>query len=129
MAMQRWLGVAKIEKGPIFRVVHGKDNIADRAISTQGITTVLRRYWLPTGVSPHSFRVGFVTQSRLDGVPDSRILGVTDHSGPVRFEILRNAAQGRWCEPQVHQLSRASLLPGCGKKSFDLLPVHGNKRA
>ena len=87
MAMQRWMGVAKIEKGPLFRVVHGKANITDRAISTQGISTALRRYGLPIGVTPHSFRVGFVTQARLDGVPDERILAVTDHANPKLLDV------------------------------------------
>lgn len=87
LAMQRWLGVAKIEKGPIFRVVHGKANIAERAISTQGITTVLRRYGTPAGVTPHSFRVGFVTQARLDGVSDDHILAITDHASPKLLDV------------------------------------------
>lgn len=87
LAMQRWMGVAKIEMGPLFRVVHGKANIADRAISTQGIASLFRRYGLPAGVTPHSFRVGFVTQARLDGVSDDRILAVTDHASPKLLDV------------------------------------------
>jgi integrase len=87
LALQRWLGCAKIESGPIFRVVHGKANVAERAISTQGITTLFRRYRLPDGVTPHSFRVGFVTQARLDGVSDDRILAVTDHASRRLLDV------------------------------------------
>jgi hypothetical protein len=42
---------------------------------------------LPAGVTPHSFRVGFVTQARLDGVPDDRILAVTDHASSKLLDV------------------------------------------
>jgi len=73
-ALMRWIAVAQITDGPLFRPVSQADRVLRRRLSADGVRQILRhRLQLagyPAGfASPYGLRAGFLTQAALDHTP------------------------------------------------------------
>lgn len=73
-AVMRWIAVARIEAGPLFRPVSQADRVLDRRLTTEGLRQIVARRlelagYPPGFASPHGLRAGFLTQAALDGAP------------------------------------------------------------
>jgi integrase len=86
-ALQRWLEVAAITCGPVFRKVNKAGRVEARRLSQDAVRQILLRRAAQAGVrgslaepvSPHGLRAGFVTTAYRNGVPDEEIMGHTRH--------------------------------------------------
>lgn len=86
-ALRRWLEVAAISSGPVFRKVNKAGRVEARRLSEDAVRQVLLRRAAQAGVrgslaepvSPHGLRAGFVTTAYRNGVPDEEIMGHTRH--------------------------------------------------
>jgi integrase len=86
-ALRRWLDVAAITSGPVFRKVNKAGRVEGRRLSEDAVRQILLRRAAQAGVrgtiaepvSPHGLRAGFVTTAYRNGVPDEEIMGHTRH--------------------------------------------------
>lgn len=90
-ALQSWLLAAGIDDGPVFRAVDRWGNVADDALSTDGIHRIIKRACARVGLEPslysgHSLRAGFITQAARAGKPERVIMR---HSGHKDLKTLR----------------------------------------
>jgi integrase len=86
-ALQRWLELAGIDAGPLFRPVNRHDTVtSDLALTPQSVALIVKS--AVTGskgldaaknVSGHSLRAGFVTEAATVGLQTSAIMGQTGH--------------------------------------------------
>jgi len=84
VALQRWLELAGITEGPVFRGVTKANRAGDRRLHPESVTTLVKgalgRAGAPTtGYSGHSLRAGFVTYAHLRGSSDRAIAHQTRH--------------------------------------------------
>ncbi|TNM60422.1 site-specific integrase [Streptomyces sp. NP160] len=84
LALQRWLELADITEGPVFRGVTKANRPAQRRLHPESVTTLVKgalaRTGAPTtGYSGHSLRAGFVTYAHLRGSSDRAIAHQTRH--------------------------------------------------
>ena len=86
-ALRRWLDVASIGSGPVFRKVNKAVRVEARRLSEDAVRQILLRRATQAGVtgslaepvSPHGLRAGFVTTAYRNGVSDEEIMGHTRH--------------------------------------------------
>jgi integrase len=81
-SLNRWLGVAGISEGPIFRSVVG--GVGPTALTPQTVSRVVKQVGEQVGLDPsrlggHSLRAGFATAAALAGVPERIIARQTGH--------------------------------------------------
>lgn len=97
-ALQRWLELAGIEDGPLFRPVNRHDTVtSDLALTPQSVALVVKSAVAGSKgveaaklVSGHSLRAGFVTESATVGLQTSVIMGQTGHkSMEMVFRYVR----------------------------------------
>ena len=87
LALRRWLDVAAIMSGPVFRKVNKAGRVEARRLSQDAVRQILLRRAAQAGVqgslaepiSPHGLRAGFVTTAYRNGVSDEEIMGHTRH--------------------------------------------------
>lgn len=84
-ALEDWLEMAGIERGPLFRGVDRWGNVSDSGMVPQSVTYVLRARVKAIGLDPseyssHSLRAGHVTQKNLEKEPVTRTMQQTGHS-------------------------------------------------
>jgi len=84
VALQRWLELAGITGGPVFRGVTKANRAGARRLHPESVTTLVKgalaRTGAPTtGYSGHSLRAGFVTYAHLRGSSDRAIAHQTRH--------------------------------------------------
>jgi len=84
VALQRWLELADITDGPVFRGVTKANRAGARRLHPESVTTLVKgalaRTGAPTtGYSGHSLRAGFVTYAHLRGSSDRAIAHQTRH--------------------------------------------------
>ncbi|WP_194905650.1 site-specific integrase [Quadrisphaera sp. INWT6] len=84
VALQRWLELAGITEGPVFRGVTKANRAGGRRLHPESVTTLVKgalaRTGAPTtGYSGHSLRAGFVTYAHLRGSSDRAIAHQTRH--------------------------------------------------
>jgi len=84
VALQRWLKLAGITEGPVFRGVTKANRAGTRRLHPESVTTLVKgalaRTGAPTtGYSGHSLRAGFVTYTHLRGSSDRAIAHQTRH--------------------------------------------------
>ncbi len=82
-ALQRWLEVAGISEGPIFRRVDRHGNVLGR-LSGQSVSLIVKNRAAAAGLdtaklSGHSLRAGLVTTAHLAGASDQAIMRQTGH--------------------------------------------------
>ena len=83
--LDRWLSVAGIEAGPIFRRVDRHGRVSADAMSPEAVCLVVRERLAasgfdPIGYSGHSLRAGFATSAVQAGVPTSKVRAQTGHA-------------------------------------------------
>jgi len=86
-ALQRWLELAGIDVGPLFRPVNRHDTVtSDLALTPQSVALIVKSAVAGSKgidaakmVSGHSLRAGFVTESAAQGLQTSAIMGQTGH--------------------------------------------------
>ena len=97
-ALQRWLEMAGIGAGPLFRPVNRHDTVtSDLALTPQSVALIVKSAVAGSkgidaakNVSGHSLRAGFVTESATQGLQTSAIMGQTGHkSMEMVFRYIR----------------------------------------
>ena len=97
-ALQRWLEMAGIGAGPLFRPVNRHDTVtSDLALTPQSVALIVKSAVAGSkgldaakNVSGHSLRAGFVTESAAQGRHTSAIMGQTGHkSMEMVFRYVR----------------------------------------
>lgn len=97
-ALQRWLELAGIGAGPLFRPVNRHDTLtSDLALTPQSVALIVKSAVAGSkgidaakNVSGHSLRAGFVTESAAQGLQTSAIMGQTGHkSMEMVFRYIR----------------------------------------
>jgi integrase len=83
-ALERWLTVAGISDGPVFRPVSKGGTAITRRLSTEAVASIIKRRVKPLGrdaarYSGHSLRAGFASSAARAGVPTWRIKAQTGH--------------------------------------------------
>ncbi|MCY1163816.1 Tyrosine recombinase XerC [compost metagenome] len=86
-ALDRWLGLAGIGEGPLFRPVNRHNRVVTgRALTPQSVALIVKSAVgkskgvdAAKTVSGHSLRAGFVTEAATVGMPTSVIMGQTGH--------------------------------------------------
>jgi integrase len=86
-ALNAWLDLADISRGPLFRKVNRGGVVEKARLSTDAVRQILLKRatkarlkgTLAEPVSPHGLRAGFVTTAYRNGVPDEEIMGHTRH--------------------------------------------------
>lgn len=97
-ALQRWLELAGIGAGPLFRPVNRHDKVANElALTPQSVALIVKAAVASSKgieaaktVSGHSLRAGFVTEAATVGLQTSAIMGQTGHkSMEMVFRYVR----------------------------------------
>jgi integrase len=86
-ALQRWLDMAGIGRGPLFRPINRHDRVVgDRGLTPQSVALVIKSSMRSARgadaaktVAGHSLRAGFVTEATTVGMKTSAIMGQTGH--------------------------------------------------
>ncbi|CCV03308.1 Integrase family protein [Mesorhizobium metallidurans STM 2683] len=83
-ALKRWLEIAAITAGPIFRGMDKHGHILPERLSGEAVTDVVKLRvseagYDPSGFSAHSMRSGFATSAAMAGATSYRIRLVTGH--------------------------------------------------
>lgn len=82
-AVRRWLDVAGIVAGPVFRAFDMQRRMLATPIAGRDVARLLQRLTARAGLagdfSGHSLRAGFVTSAAAKGVPEIRIQDTTGH--------------------------------------------------
>jgi integrase len=110
-ALRRWLELAQITTGPVFRKVNKAGRVETRRLSEDAVRQILLRRAALAGVkgslaepiSPHGLRAGFVTTAYRNGVPDDEIMGHTRHRSLTTMRSYVRRAK-------LSQTSRAGKL-------------------
>jgi site-specific recombinase XerD len=105
-ALRKWLDVAGITSGPVFRSVnrHGRisaDRLTDKAVALVVKAVATRADLDPSRLAGHSLRAGLVTTCALAGVTDDAIMRQTGHTSTAMVrrytrvaDAYRNNAAG-----------------------------------
>lgn len=90
-ALQRWMGAAGIESGPLFRGVRQDGRLRPRAVTGRTVGNVVRdaaeAAELPETdrITGHSLRAGHITQASKNDVPDGLIQAHSRHKSDKAF--------------------------------------------
>lgn len=107
-AVMRWIAVARIDSGPLFRPVSQADRVLVRRLSPDGLREVLRHRLVLAGypadfASPHGLRAGFLTQAALDGAPLAAAMQLSLHR-------CINQAQSYYADIEIADNPATNLL-------------------
>ena len=85
LAFERWLTVAGIDEGPVFRPVDRHGRVAADRLSGEAVSMVVKERVAAAGInhtdfSGHSLRAGFATSAAQAGVSSLRIRAQTGHA-------------------------------------------------
>jgi integrase len=103
-AVQRWLDLAGISSGPIFRGVNRHGNVSPTRLTDQQVARTIKKRCRPAGLDPalfsgHSLRAGCCTQMARDGsVSTSRAMQHSRHRSVPIFSIYVREAS-KWRDP------------------------------
>lgn len=91
VAMRRWLEVAGIDGGPIFRAVNKGGTVGESRLSSRTVANTVKACAEAIGKDPadfsgHSLRAGFVTEAARAGASERAIQNQTGHRS---VEVLR----------------------------------------
>ena len=107
-ALMRWIEVAGIDAGPLFRPVSRSDRPLPRPLSPAAIRDILRYRLEQAGLprdyaSPHGLRAGFLTQAALDGAPLAAAMKLSLHRSAQQ-------AQRYYADVEIEDNPAADLL-------------------
>jgi integrase len=96
-ALQAWLELAEITKGPVFRAVDRHGNMGDR-LGDHAVARLVKEHAVLVGLDPsryagHSLRAGLATSAADGGASDRAIMRQTGHRSAAM--INRYVRQGR----------------------------------
>lgn len=91
-AVERYVGMAKLSKGPLFRAISKSGELLERPLSAAGIRHILKERFAAAGLAPerlsaHSLRAGFITAAANAGAAEHVIARTSRHRSA---EILRS---------------------------------------
>jgi integrase len=94
-ALRRWLSVAGIISGPVFRAVDRNGRVRAKRLSAKAVASIVKRLASQLGLDPaklggHSLRSGFCTSADAAGVSEREIAAVTGHQS---LPVLRGYIQ------------------------------------
>ena len=83
-AIDKYLEIARIKTGPVFRPIDRHGNIKPKALTPQSVALIIKKYALLAGLDPkdysgHSLRSGLATQAAMNGVSERIIMKTTGH--------------------------------------------------
>lgn len=83
-ALRRWLELAEISSGPIFRRVHRSGAILPQGITGRAVALIIQRRAELAGMDPsdfggHSLRAGFITEAAGRGIPLPEVMALSGH--------------------------------------------------
>jgi len=90
-ALRRWIDVAQVEEGPIFRGVPRSGFISRDAITGRTVGNAVKRAAEAAGLpqaesyTGHSLRAGHITQASMEGAPDAAIQAQSRHESDRAF--------------------------------------------
>jgi integrase len=84
LAVRRWLALAEVSAGPLWRGADRWGNLSSERLSTRGVTRAIQRAVARTemdaaGLSSHSLRAGFATSAAAAGASERSIAAQTRH--------------------------------------------------
>lgn len=103
-AVERWLELAQIAEGPVFRKVARGGHVQARGLSGDGVRQIVRRVAAAAGLrgapdeylSTHGLRAGFVTSAYANDASDEEIMGQTRHRSLTTMRsYVRRAKLGK----------------------------------
>lgn len=90
-ALRRWVSVASIDEGPIFRGVPRSGLISRESITGRTVGNAVKRAAEAAGLpqaedyTGHSLRAGHITQASMEGAPDAAIQAQSRHESDRAF--------------------------------------------
>ena len=83
-ALEKWLEVAHIETGAVFRAIDRHDHIRDARLSDRSVAGIVKRWTETAGLDPgkyagHSLRAGLATSAARAGASERAIMNQTGH--------------------------------------------------
>ena len=86
-AVQRWLEVAAISEGPVFRRVFKNVRVGDAALTGRSVALIVKRYALKLGLDQamfagHSLRSGFLTSAARNHAQVKKMMEISRHKEP-----------------------------------------------
>jgi len=83
-ALRRWMDLAGISSGPLFRGVSRHQRVAEESLTPTAVALIVKERALAAGLdaalySGHSLRAGFATAAALGGAPEWAIMKQTGH--------------------------------------------------
>ena len=83
-ALKRWLDVAGIAQGAVFRAISPAETVLPRRLGDRAVARIVKGAVEGIGLSPeqfsgHSLRAGFVTQGYREGIPEADIMRQSGH--------------------------------------------------
>lgn len=86
--LSEWLAHAQIETGPIFRLINRHGYVANKRLSGEAVSIVVKDRagaagFDPEGYSGHSLRAGLATSAAMAGSPSHKIRAQTGHASDV----------------------------------------------
>jgi len=90
-ALKRWIDVAQVEEGAIFRGVPRSGYISRNAITGRTVGNAVKRAAEAAGLpqaddyTGHSLRAGHITQASMEGAPDAAIQAQSRHESDRAF--------------------------------------------
>ena len=84
VSIQKWLRIANITKGPVFRRFQKGSNLSINRLTDQTVALIIKKYLNFAGIesenySGHSLRSGFATSAAEAGVEERNIMKMTGH--------------------------------------------------
>jgi integrase len=82
--LKQWRAAAKIDSGPLFRVMNRHGQVLAKRLSGEAVAIVVKRYVEKLGYDPaqfsgHSLRAGLATSAAAAGKPERVIMNQTGH--------------------------------------------------
>lgn len=96
-ALTAWLALARIDSGPLFRIVRKGGAIGADALSAQSVAALVKEYAAKAGLpadhySGHSLRAGLITSAAKAGVSSWKIREQTGHRSDAMLQrYIRDA--------------------------------------
>jgi len=84
LSLKKWIEIAKINKGPIFRRFSKGSKLTENRLSDQTVALLIKKYLKLAGIesknySGHSLRSGFATSAAESGAEERSIMAMTGH--------------------------------------------------
>jgi integrase len=99
-SLDAWLGVAKIDKGSVFRAIDRWGNVSRRPLDPKAITDIVKHRAGLAGLDPaefsaHGLRSGYLTEAANRGIPLPEAMEQSRHRSVQQASEYYNHAQRR----------------------------------